>query len=91
MKFLVIVRHAMDDIPIHLCDTKQEALVRAGAIDPDSLEHPTNPDYWNTDASTPMHVAIVAFDDGGSPISVENVRSFENEQKSDELPSSSET
>lgn len=78
MKYLVIVRHTMDDIPIHLCDTKEEALVRAGAIDPDNPEHPTTPEYWGTDASTPMFVGIVTFDDTGKAIEVENVLDLED-------------
>ena len=79
MKYLVMVRHCMDDIPIHLCDSREEALVRAGAIDPDNLEHPTTPEYWESDASTPMFVAIVTFGDDGIPVSVDNVRSFDEE------------
>ncbi len=79
MKYLVVVRHAMDDIPIHLCDDRNEALARAGAVDPDNPEHSTTPEYWGVDASTPMFVAIVTFGDDGKPVSVENVRNLDEE------------
>ncbi len=79
MRFLVVCRHTMDDIPIHLCESREEALVRAGALDVDSEEHPINPEYWDTDASTPCSVAIIEFNDAGIPVKIEVVRSFDSE------------
>jgi hypothetical protein len=65
----------MDDIPIQLCPTYGAALLVAHDVD--KPNHPVNPDYWDTDASTPCSVAIVTFDDAGTPTSVEVVRSLE--------------
>jgi hypothetical protein len=76
---LVVIRHSMDDIPFKLCtgdDSLAEALRSAKALrekydaefEGDSFC--VTPRYFGVDASTPINVAIVEFDEDGMAIGI---------------------
>jgi hypothetical protein len=65
----------MDDIPVALFDTRAKALSYcANEFDPSNWDH-INPPYYDTDASTPISLAIVHFH-CWKPQSIEVVVSF---------------
>ena len=66
--YLVRLRHNMDDIPVQLCDTKQEAVKYASTLKwmpSKKLLHATG----TPDCGTPNHIDVVKFSNG-SPVEV---------------------
>jgi len=72
--FLVELVQTMDELPIRLCKTKAEAI----RIAKRTAGKPTQKirEVFNTDASTPICVAVTAFRNG-RPIKTEVVKSFD--------------
>lgn len=69
--FLVVLVHTMDDLPVGLFATRQEAVEYADA-------HPEMPteaelDVFPTDCSTPCNLSVVEFR-GGMPVKIELIR-----------------
>ncbi len=77
---MVIAQHTMDDIPLMLCDNREVAVKYANLVD---ANNPllVNPSYWPSDASTPMFISIVDFEDG-IPTNVEVIRRLDEEPES---------
>jgi hypothetical protein len=78
---LVILSHGMDDIPVALftddrggLSPKSRALEYARETDNETLDRRAA--YWCSDASTPMQINVVTFDEFGQPAEVFNVRSY---------------
>lgn len=74
---MVIAQHTIDDIPLMLCDSREVAVKYANLVD---ANNPllVNPSYWPSDASTPMFISIVDFEDG-IPVQVEVIRCLDEE------------
>lgn len=75
--YLVVLQHSMDDIPLGLYDTKDEAIAKASR----SSWYPSSQlqERLNlSDCTTPYLMSIVTFKNG-QPISREIIRSYEEE------------
>lgn len=76
MRYLVVLSHTMDDIPIRLFKDRDEALDFADDLPweapADLLQRLERPD-----CSTPCNVSIVLFNDEGIPISQVIVKEYE--------------
>lgn len=77
--YLVLLRHTIDDLPVRLCATRDEAVAAASALswEPDDRVRET----FSTDCSTPCAIAIVEFDEQGRPASLDTVRRFHDEEE----------
>ncbi len=74
MQYLVMLVNTQDDVPIAMCNTRDEAVALAHHID----GMPTEPicNLFQVDCSTPVCVKVVSFDARGIPTQVDVVRSF---------------
>jgi hypothetical protein len=77
----VLLSHGMDDIPVMLftderggLSPRDKAIKYARETDNATLERRAA--YWFNDASTPMQVNVVTFDEFGQAAEVFNVRSY---------------
>lgn len=68
---LVIGRHTIDDFPIRLFKTRKAAERFAAKLDQDSEEYYDMLVYANMDASDPVCLAIIDFDEKGRPLSLD--------------------
>lgn len=75
--YLVVLRHTMDDLPVRLCKTREEAELAASRLawEPNAAER----NVFHTDCSTPTSIAIVAYDGHGLPRTMDVVRTFDEE------------
>jgi hypothetical protein len=72
--YLVVLSHTMDDLPIRLCKTREEAEGIAAGLDGEVPEPIA--ETFMTDASTPCCVKIVEFNDAGEVTEVSVVKDF---------------
>jgi hypothetical protein len=74
---LVMAQHCMDDIPLVFVDNREVAVKYANLVD---ANNPllVNPEYWCSDASTPMFISVVDFENG-IPTKIEIIRSLDEE------------
>lgn len=75
--FLVLLRHTIDDVPLSLHATHEEALAAALAADPMPPFGLLEKLGWN-ECSTPVCISIVEFA-GGTPIRSTIVRHFDSQ------------
>lgn len=60
--WLVVLSHTMDDLPVRLCATREEALIYAKKLNPMPSKRLCK--VFQTDCSTPVAVEVVEFKDG---------------------------
>jgi hypothetical protein len=76
--FLVLLRHTMDDFPVYLCETHEEALKAAKEQD---WFCPEIQRLFVLDATTPVEILVVKFENG-IPVAGDTVRTYEAEIES---------
>lgn len=82
--FVVLLCHGMDDIPVGLFATEQEAIDFGLTVDP--MPTPEITDLIERDATTPINVQFVEFVDG-VPTRMVIIKDFDDEESDEESES----
>ena len=72
--FLVVLRHAMDDLPIRLFETMDDAVAFARRVKGTPTARIRR--VFECDGSTPCSVAVVEFSAPGDPVRMDTVKWF---------------
>jgi len=72
-QYLVVLRHAMDDLPLQFCDTMGLAVEVAEATEAEPTEFIR--DVYGVDADSPCNVSVVTFCNGRA-VKSEIVKTF---------------
>lgn len=76
--YLVELNYGMDDFPIQLCETLEEAIAVAKNTGPELTDEQRK--AFNTDASTPICTSVITFENG-KPVGGQVVRSFDRDDE----------